>query len=60
MLIEKIKHKELENFDAPRRTIFRLLLLWFGAMIGKTADRHHPRPATRGGARWNLGLAAGA
>lgn len=30
-----------------RRTIFRLLLQRFGAMIGNTANGHQPRPATR-------------
>lgn len=29
-----------------RQTIFRLLLQQFGAMIGKTANGYHPRPAT--------------
>jgi hypothetical protein len=29
-----------------RQTIFRLLLQWFGEMIGKTAKGHHPGPAT--------------
>ena len=29
-----------------RQTIFRLLLQQFGAMIGKTANEHHRRPAT--------------
>ena len=29
-----------------RRTIFRLLLQRFGAMIGNTANGHHPAPAT--------------
>lgn len=29
-----------------RQTIFRLLLQRFGAMLGKTTNGHHPRPAT--------------
>jgi hypothetical protein len=35
-----------------------LLLQWFRATIGETVNEYHPRPAARGGRRWNPGSAA--
>ena len=38
--------KRLRWPQPHRHTIFRLLLHRFGAMLGKTTNGHHPKPAT--------------
>jgi hypothetical protein len=50
--IEKLN--ERENFGDTAKTIFRLLLRRFIAMIGHRADGRHPRPAIRSGSSGNL------
>jgi hypothetical protein len=45
--IEKLNKNE--NFGDTAKTIFRLLLRQFVAMIGNRADGRHPRPATHSG-----------